>query len=298
MLTIVGGTACLPIIDPPPGGGESVTETFRLGPFDLAPEGNSGDQDVGFRFGIPRPEGSFGIKAMSFDVVDEDGNPVPNHDVHLHHIVLASSARQDTYCPGGERFAGAGAERNPIELPGPYAYFVGARDRWDATWHVMNTSGQARTVYIEYEIDYEPGANEENSRPVVPFFLPVTGCTTEYDVPGDGGPGSVHTRTRTWQAPFDGWLVMAVGHLHEGGIDISIRDDRTGLSCTMNAEYGHGHGGGHNPPERITTCPVHYPVQRGQNFTVISRYDNSQPYQDVMGIVRAYAWPGSQPEAE
>lgn len=278
----------------PPGGGDVAPATHRLGPFDLAPAGQAGDQDSGFQLGIPRPEGAFGIKSVSFEVVDEEGQPVDRHDVHLHHIVLASSAEQDSYCPGGERFAGAGAERNPIELPDPYAYLVGSSDRWDATWHVMNTSDQSRRVYIQYDIDRQPDATAENSRPVTPFFLDVTGCTTEFDVPGDGGPDSVHTRTRTWTAPWDGYVVMAVGHLHEGGIDITLRDDLSGRECTMHARYEHEHETGHDPPQEITTCPIHYPVQAGQEFSVIARYDNSQPYEGAMGIVRAYAWPGSQ----
>ena len=32
----------------------------------------------------------------------------------------------------------------------------------------------------------------------------------------------------------------------------------------------------------------------GHPFSVISRYDNSQPLQDVMVIVMAYAWRGTQ----
>jgi hypothetical protein len=293
-LLLVAGAACMPIVNAPPGGGDVVHETYRLGPFDLAPMGQSGDQDEGFQVGIPRPEGAFGIKSMSFDIVDENGEPVDRHDAHLHHTVLASSAAQDSYCPGGERFAGAGAERNPIELPDPYAYLVGGSDRWDATWHVMNTSDQARRVYIEYDVGYQQGATAENSRDVTPFFLDVTGCTAEFDVPGDGGPDSVHTRERTWTAPWDGYVVMSVGHLHEGGIDITLRDDLTGRTCTMTAEYEHEHDSGHNPPQSITTCPIHYPVQAGQEFSVIARYDNSQPYEGAMGIVRAYGWRGSQ----
>jgi hypothetical protein len=292
-LLLVAGPACVPIANAPSGGGEVVHATHRLGPFDLAPTGQSGDENGGFRFGIPRPSGAFGIKTMSFDIVDENGQPVSRHDVHLHHVVLASSADQDTYCGGGERFAGAGAERNPISLPDPYAYLVGSSDRWDATWHVMNMSDRAQHVYIEYEVAYQTGATAQNSRSVTPFFLDVTGCVAEFDVPGDGGPDSVYTRTRTWTAPWDGYVAMAVGHLHEGGIDITLRDDVTGRSCTMVARY-EDMPGMMNPPQSITTCPVHYPVRAGQRFSVIARYDNSQPHDGVMGIVRAYAWPGSQ----
>lgn len=311
-LSWIVAAACVPVENAPPGGGEIVHETFRLGPFNLAPQGQWGEDDEGFAFDVPRPSGSFGIKTVNFDIVDAQGDPVPRHDAHLHHIVMLTSAANDTYCPGGERFAGAGAERNPIELADPYAYLVGANDQWSATWHVMNTSDQRLDeVYIEYEIGYQPDANAENSRGVTAFFLDVTGCITQYDVPGDGGPGSVHTKTNTWTAPWDGYIVYAVGHLHGGGIDITIRDPERDFECTMTAEYGDSHGehdehddhsdpgsgDGHGhgmPPDEITRCPLHYPVKAGQEFQVISRYDNSQPYDGAMGIVRAYAWEGSQ----
>jgi hypothetical protein len=292
-------SACEPIENAPPGGGAVEHETFRIGPFNLAPAGQSGAENVGFETNLPRPSGAFGIKTMNFDIVDENGNPVPRHDAHLHHVVMSSSAAQDSYCFGNERFAGAGAERNPIILPDPYAYMVGPNDTWGATWDVINEADHAQTVYIEYDIGLQRGASAENSRGVRAFFLDVTGCFAAYNVPGDGGPDSVHTRTRTWEAPWDGYLVTAVGHLHAGGLDLTLRDEESGRECTMNAHYetGHDHGqdmGHDNPPAEITRCPVHVRVQEGQRFSVISRYDNSEPLNGVMGIVRAYAWPGQQ----
>ena len=44
---------------------------------------------------------------------------------------------------------------------------------------------------------------------------------------------------------------------------------------------------------KIPTCNFHYPVVAGRPYTVISRYDNSQPWTDVMGIVLAYVWFGT-----
>lgn len=297
VLTLLA-SACEPIENAPPGGGAIEHETFRVGPIDLAPAGQSGATNFGFRLTMPRPTGSFGIKTMNFDIVDQAGNPVPRHDVHLHHIVMSSNAAPEPYCFGSERFAGAGAERNPIILPDPYAYLVDGDDVWGANWEIVNESTQAQNgIYIEYEIGLQRGANAENSRAVRAFFLDVTGCRAAYNVPGNGGPGSIHTATRTWTAPWDGYLVTAVGHMHGGGIDLSLRDDLTGRVCTMTATYDdeHGGSGGHMaPPAEITRCPIHYPVEQGQQFSVISRYDNSQPIQGAMGIVRAYGWPGQQ----
>ena len=286
--------ACDPIVNAPPGGGEVVVSTQRIGPFTLAPEGQPGSESQASRANVPRPPGAFGMKSISFDVVDAAGNPVPHSAVHLHHVLLMNPARTSPYCSNwAERFAGAGSERTAISLPDPYAYMVGSNERWNALWHIMNMSDTTREVYIQYTVGYQPGATAQNSRAVTPFFLDVTGCgNSTFDVPGNGGPGSVHTLARTWAAPWDGYMVTAGGHLHGGGIDIAIRDNADGLQCTMVAKYDHTHP--HDAPGSISTCPTHEQIGAGQTFTVTSRYDNSEPRQDVMGIVLAYAWRGSQ----
>ncbi|MBA3261318.1 MAG: hypothetical protein H0T69_02350 [Thermoleophilaceae bacterium] len=92
-------------------------------------------------------------------------------------------------------------ERTKIQIWGPYAYLVGANDQWGSIYHLMNETPAgtpAKTVYIEYTLEYQPGANATNSRPVNAYFQDVTGCGgSTYDVPGNGGPGSVHTKSRS-----------------------------------------------------------------------------------------------------
>jgi hypothetical protein len=286
-------TACDPIENAPPGGGEIVNATYTLGPFNLAPAGQPGSESEASQANIPRPPGGFGLKTMDFDLVDGSGTPIPHSAAHLHHVVLSNPARTSQTCGYAERFAGAGSERTPMSLPGPYAYMVGSTERWNALWHVMNTGDTALEVYIQYKVGYQPGATAANTRAVTPFFLDVTGCgNSEYDVPGNGGAGSVHTLSRSWTVPWDGYLVSAGGHLHGGGIDIALRDEASGLECRMVAQYGHSHP--HDSPGSITRCPIHVQVDGGAQYSVVSRYDNSQPHQDVMGIVLAYAWQGSQ----
>ena len=286
-------TGCVPVENAPPGGGEMITQTFRYGPFTLGP----GQELQGSpSSGMPRPAGAFGLKGAKFNVVDQSGAPVSAHDVHLHHIVMTTSAREDALCPGRrERFIGAGMERTPIHIWGPYAYLVGANDQWGSIWHLMNETPAgtpAKTVYIEYTLEYQPGANATNSRPVNAYFQDVTGCGgSTYDVPGNGGPGSVHTASRSWTAPRDGIAVYSAGHLHDGGIDITLKDETTGSEfCKGVATY-------HENPHHLATingCVLHHQVTGGHPFTVTSRYDNSRPYEDVMGIMLTYVWWGTQ----
>jgi hypothetical protein len=284
---------CVPLENAPAGGGEILTQTFRYGPFVLGP----GEEVQGSpSSGLPRPTGAFGLKGARFNVVDENGTPISVHDVHLHHIVLTTSARQDQLCPTRrERFLGAGMERTPVAFGGPYAYLVGANDQWGAIYHVMNETPAGtpdKTVYIEYTLDYQPGANATNSRPLDVYFEDVTGCGgSTFDVPGDGGPGSVFTKSKSWAAPRDGIAVYAGGHLHEGGIDITLADEEVGYTlCTGTATY-------HENPRHLSTinpCPLHHRIIAGNHYKVTARYDNSEPWSDVMGIYMTWVWWGTQ----
>ena len=287
---VLSAAGCEPLVNAPPGGGQELTRTFRYGPFTLGPGGEAQGSPSS---GMPRPAGSLGLKEATFNVVDQNGTPVSSHDVHLHHIVMTTSARQDALCPGRrERFIGAGMERTPIIIWGPYAYMVGANDQWGSIYHLMNETQTTRTVYIQYTLKYQPGANATNTRPVQPWFMDVTGCgNSTYDVPGNGGPGSFDLRSRSWQAPRDGIAVFAGGHLHEGGVDITLSDTAPGSpACTGVATY-------HENPRHLATinpCLLHEKVTAGHSYRVTARYDNSQPYDDVMGIVLAYVWWGNQ----
>ncbi len=39
VLLVASATGCEPVVNAPPGGGETVTQTFRYGPFTLGPDG-------------------------------------------------------------------------------------------------------------------------------------------------------------------------------------------------------------------------------------------------------------------
>ena len=101
----------------------------------------------------------------------------------------------------------------------------------------------------------------------------------------------VHTRSRSWTAPRDGIAIFSGGHLHEGGIDITLKDSTTGSEfCKGVATY-------HENPRHLATIPgciLHHKVTAGHPFTVTPRYENSQPIQDVMGIMLTYVWWGTQ----
>lgn len=304
-LVALVASGCVALVNAPAGGGAVTTGVYRIGPLNLAAMGQPGWESETSATNVPRPAGAIGIKSVRFDLVDQDGTPIPRANAHLHHVLLINPSHPDVLCPGRpERFAGAGAERTPLDLPDPYAYLVGAGDHWNALWHVMNMTDAPMTAYIQYTVGYQVAADSANTRNVVPFFADVTGCgASVFNVPGDGGMGSVYSKSRTWNAPYDGIMVYAGGHLHGGGIDLTLHDDTTGAQCVMNAHYdmpmpmvfGTADAMGMmNHPMSVDPCPAHNLVAKGRPYTLTAHYDNSQPYTDVMGISLVYVWPGQQ----
>jgi hypothetical protein len=289
-VAMVAAACQLPLVNAPAGGGAVVQNTYRMGPFNLGP-----GQDLStFVSNIPRPAGSFGLQTSEFELVDVNGNLIARDAVDLHHVVLTTSARQDALCPGRpERFTGSGMERTKLQLWGPYAYLVGAGDQWGAILELVNMmpSTSLSGVYVQYKLGYQPGGTASNTRNVTPYFMDITGCaTSQFNVPGNGGPGSVYTKTKSWVAPADGMAVFTGGHLHEGGIDISLKENNSGVvDCTGTAQYD-----GMGMITAINPCTLHDRVTKNNTYTVTARYDNSQAYAGVMGIMLTYVWLGTQ----
>ena len=275
------------------------TETFRIGPYNLAPINTPGWEVIGNR-SMPRPSGNVALKSMDFRVVDGNGNEVGMDKVHLHHIVMLDQSEPDALCPEvGARFGGTGGERTKMQLLGDYAYRVDAGDTWGSNFHIHTTSATpSPNTYIEYTVTYEPFTSPDDFRFTTPYFLDVTGCWSNsaslYDVPGGGGPGSEHVATATYTAPADGTVVWSGGHIHTGATEISLTREATGEDyCTARSSYapgGHPFHPNMGQLQKISSCFVHSEVNAGEQFRITSRYDNEFPVLKAMGIMLAHVW--------
>lgn len=285
-----------PVVAPAAGadpGPEVMSETFRIGPFDLAPQGQPGDQINRLFEDAPRPSGDLAVRSITWDFVDGDGNPLPDHVAHLHHLVLLDSARPDQLCsfPSASRFAGTGKELTDFVLPDGYAY-LSPDAPWSSVYHVMNMSDAPVEAAIEYTVSWTDPA-DGGFDDVEPYFLDVTGCwgNSEYPVPGDGGPGSVHEQARTYTIDREGVAVVAGGHLHAGGVDLALSRNGEEL-CRAEAIYhdeGHDGHAGHGRLDTVTACGVlEEPLAVGDQLRLVSRYRNDTAVQGAMGIMVAY----------
>ena len=270
------------------GAGDPVpitSQSFRVGPFNLAAAGQPGDRVNRLFEAMPRPAGDIALRGITWRLVDAGGNAVDSHMVHLHHIVLMDTGRRDQLCsfPSASRFAATGMELTPAHLPDGYAYHSKADSQWEGVYDVMNNHDMPMTVSIEYTVEYsEPGTFLD----VEPYFLDTTGCwgDSTFVVPGDGGPGSTFAKTKEYTMTRQGRFVGAGGHLHDGGIDIAL-DGPDGEVCRSEAVY---HG---DPPMMmgISQCgAIDETFEVGDTYRLTARYHNDERIPDAMGIMISY----------
>merc|ERR1711937_889591 len=84
-------------------------------------------------------------------------------------------------------------------------------------------------------------------------------------------------------------IPYTVGHLHVGGIDISLYDDSTGeLICRSEAIYGNGTEPANEENYIVGMTPCYFddpPVfNKNDKFRIVSRYNNTKPHFGVMSL--------------
>merc|ERR1712118_367838 len=84
-------------------------------------------------------------------------------------------------------------------------------------------------------------------------------------------------------------IPYTVGHLHVGGIDISLYDDSTGeLICRSEAIYGNGTEPANEENYIVGMTPCYFddpPVfNKNDKLRIVSRYNNAKPHFGVMSL--------------
>jgi plastocyanin len=255
----------------------------------------------------PQVDGA--VVAMSADLVDAEGKPVPNHDVMLHHVVFGKVLYPDYTCTSfrgydgraaslpAQRFYAEGEEHNQLALPPGYGYPNRGTDIWGLLYMLMNHHARTQTVYVRYTVTY---ATNEGLVPVQPIWLDVRNCEADpiFNVAGTRGPGSTYERHADVRIPEDGQLVSGGAHLHGGGLYLDISD----TTCGVSLYRSYPTWGGieprpiiHEPGPLAMTAfldPLGRPVRAGDDLRITAAYDNSRPHVRVMGIALVYLAPG------
>ena len=286
------------------------TYVFRFGPHIVGPYQTIRRSDLA----LPPPEAGQ-IVGMDARTVDENGVPIPQNEVMLHHIVFMNGGpdgkRRDGACPerssANERFYGTSEELRALTLPRGYGYPTAPADRWRAIWMVMNHQSRVRTAYVEYRVTVDPSPG---LTAVKPYWFSVLSCDQspdpQYTVPGGGAPGSVHRRSRDWPLPVSGRVVAVGGHLHGGGRIIGLSQPGCGRVLAVSWPTYAPAGDPlysvrpllHEPdPKNMSwvQSATGWAVHAGEPLRVIARYDGQRMHTRVMGIAHVYIAPGEPP---
>lgn len=257
----------------------------------------------------PRVDGY--LVEMNARLVDAKGRVVTIRDVMLHHLVFKNFSRfrgrrQECRAPNGEAFWGTGEERQVLDLPEGYGYPVRKSDRWRMNVMLMGHGARARKVYVEY---YGKIITGRKLKRVVPYWVGAHGCSSNpsYPVYGNGGPGSINTRSHDWRVPITGRIVAAGGHLHGGSKDMYVSQRRCGNRKLFDHKPMYGlddHLYYRVKPVLHEPGPINtrwfksetgIPVNRGETLRVTGVYDNEIPHPRVMAITHIYVHPTSKP---
>jgi plastocyanin len=290
-----------------PAMAEVRTESFR---YPVQVNGYEVKQE--FTFGVDHPKVDGFVTAMSVDVVDADGTPVPINRLMLHHIVFSTVGRPSATCnqftafdsrtklPGlAEQFFARGEEGNRMALPPGYGYPLKANDQWLMTWMLMNHKKLTDHAFIQWTVTYDTAPD---LTPVKPYWLDVRNCQADpiYSVPGDGRPGSVYRQTYSLTMPESGRIVEGGGHVHGGGIDLTLSEPQCANRAIAKLVPAWGepdHPFYHVYPVLHEPGPIAMsgfatakgiPVVRGEKILLTANYDNSRLHDRVMGISLIY----------
>jgi hypothetical protein len=267
---------------------------LRYGPIKMQPA-----ELVAHNTRVPTPRVDGFITRMHAFAVDARGRRLPSDEVMLHHAVFRQDiepywdsdcqARRDT-----EPFYATGEEDETLRLPAGYGLRVKRKVGWLVRWMLMNHTENRYAVYIRYDV------RVDTSRTIVPvraLWMRVVSCRNEYfDVPGNGGPGSVFEQSREIPVTRTGRIVLATGHLHGGAVGLTLFEPRCGGRALVTARpvYRSVPQQPHDGPVHVTsfTSPVGIPIFRGQRVGLTATYDNSVPHEHVMGTMHLYVASG------
>jgi len=293
----VAATSLAPSPAPASGGGAPPGRTadLRYGPL-LVPAG-AGEQPGVFSAvvpAMPMPCTNCYLTGTDVDLVFEDGSSANlDNGLMLHHIVTFNTGRPDATCGPetaigslGERFWAAGNERTGGRFPPGFGYHYGT-ERVAGVVEIMNHSTQPRVVYVATTVSYVPDTTAD-MKPVRPVWLDEDNCR-DSTYPVTAGPSNKVWR---WTSTVTGRVILAGGHVHNGGIKVVFGNETTGQHlCTSYAGYGT------NPAfqgsvESMSTCIWDRlgTVRAGEVLSIDTYYDPPEAQPDVMGIVLAYVY--------
>jgi len=276
------------------------TETFHLPAYHTP--GNGGISSRGEQMPLPHFNHKIGIKYWGgWEVVDDNTKePLKTGGAFFHHITVFRSH------PSGERefLTGCSDDRRTLgpELDHRYLQLVDSSPKDEniqGYYHIVNLMPHAVKIAVRYNVTYVA----DDDIPEDTIWVKAHFMSTAYNVPGNGGKGSVHSQVTETAAPTTGRVVTAVGHLHQGSYNVTLFEKKTGKALvTSKAIYSDesendqcfysewcAQSGTPWTRRRVKDLQLvrglNFFIRSGTPWQMISYYDNGAEYRTVMAWV-------------
>jgi hypothetical protein len=285
---------------PPPTKGATITK-IRHGPYSVAALSSIENQPS---TQMTAPCKECYITAMQAGLEYSDGSPA-NVDTGawLHHMVLYNLGKTDIVCDmhgvAPMRLMASGNERCPIRVnqEDAYGFEVNKDDSLGLVIELMNQAPQAINVYLTMTYEWVPksGAGAVY-KPVLPIWLDVTNCGMS-EVPAKNGV--YQYSSSGWKSKYDGKMLYGVGHVHDGGTDVTLMQNDQAI-CRYNQLYAEAGGyqnlkttgtamGGMDMGSNVThisdaaVCRNFGTIKKGDNIKITAHYNADLHSQMKMG---------------
>jgi hypothetical protein len=234
---------------------------IRYGPFTVNGGGPNGGEGMVWNQPSPtiaKPCSDCMIVGMNAGLEYSDGSEA-NTDTKLwlHHMVLFNigTGAWDATCTTfglphmivgslpatSERIFSSGNERTTVFFNPVWTnttnmgYPVYSKDRFGLITDLMNMNAGAKTVYLVMYYDYVEG-HPSNFQEVKPVWFDVAQCGIS-EVGGRTPGAKFEIKASAWVANFEGEVLQAGGHLHDGGTAIDLIVDGKNV-CKSTPTYG------------------------------------------------------------
>jgi hypothetical protein len=158
------------------------------------------------------------------------------------HLALGKTAKES------ERFFTSGNERSPfdfnpggVDLRAGSGYHLQENDTFGYLVELMNMNMEDRVVYITMMYDYLEGPLPKGWSEIKPVWLDANQCGTS-EVQPLQETGAFRLESEPWSPNFEGKIVYAMGHLHDGGVEIDIRFSANNSLCKSTTVYSESPG--------------------------------------------------------
>jgi plastocyanin len=278
---------------------------YRYGPFEIGPGQNPNLIDPG----LPAPAGAGFITRFEPNLELADGTVPAANQLHLHHAV---------WLVNGNPVWFADAEKSVFAPPAGYGWPTASTDRWILNHMLHNLYPTHAKAYLTWDVDFVPAASPTGRklRGIGTLWSDVRGGENYpvFDIPfrpRGSGRYTYPTDLRRTAAsrypdgmnsivvPFNGTLVLAVGHLHPGGLWNSLSLTRGGRTTEIHRGavryYDPAGPVSWDMAMGVTRPDWKVAVRRGDTLTITATYDSRHAaWYESMGLMVVGIAPGDR----